>query len=73
MHTFIDESGTFTPNAGISVVGALSVPSRLRRKLTSRLQYVTDGWPKVDGELKTTSVDLARLVKITDALYEHGA
>jgi hypothetical protein len=73
MHTFIDESGTFTPNAGISVVGASSLPSRLRRKLTSRLQYITRDWPKVGGELKTARVDLIQLTQITDVLYQHSA
>jgi hypothetical protein len=70
---FIDESGNFTPASPLSAVGALTLPHRVLSSARRELMRVTDGWPRVDGELKGGQLSTGHVVSLVDALHKHHA
>jgi hypothetical protein len=70
VHFYMDESGTFTPTAGVSVVGVLAIPSKIVRATKRELTALTTNWPKIKGELKSASITAIQLTQLIDILFE---
>ena len=71
MHTYIDESGTFTATFGrssISVVGALIVPSALQTRLREAYGPVRRTLPKDDGEVKGRGLSEEHFERVIHAI-----
>ena len=49
---FIDESGKFTSESLFNVVAAITLPHRSLGRARREIVRVSQGWPRVDGELK---------------------
>src|ERR1700720_2735071 len=73
MKIYIDEGGHFTPNAGISVLCALSLPHATADQASARIASISERWPRKDGELKGGYLNKAHLTYLTTTLFEHDA
>ena len=73
MIIFVDESGKFVANDKVSVVCALSLPSKSAGPARRELEFATRNWPRRKGELKGGSLSADQLRQMVEVLFRHDA
>jgi hypothetical protein len=70
---FIDESGQFTSSTRFSAIAALTLPHNRLRRTRHKLQFLTESWPKIDGELKGRQLSTRHIEALVDVLFRQHA
>jgi Protein of unknown function (DUF3800) len=73
MHFFIDEGGTFTPNAGWSIVCSLALPHKEVGPARREIDFRSRQWPRRECELKGGALSAENLIELVDILFRRGA
>ena len=73
MIIFVDESGKFVANDKVSVVCALSMPSKSAGPARREFAFAARDWPRHKGELKGSKLTSVHLRQMVDILFKHDA